>query len=167
MVARNGRFLSRGESVMVSYLVAGRTYEEAAEAAGMSVRTISRRMADERFQALVREERDAVVAAVRDRLTAASLDAVARLVWLLHDCHSNVELGAARTILEMGRKYREDEHRQEHEKSDPYIIFVSSSWSPGCDADAQPLEAHPQVEAVHDLARHPMSFPASVQRARR
>ena len=42
-------------------------------------------------------------------MTAASLKAVDRLQWLLHNCNAHVELGAARAILELARKYREEE----------------------------------------------------------
>jgi hypothetical protein len=107
-MSRNGD-LRRGNAQLVPLLAADRTYAEVASVAGISERTISRRMQDDDFRRKVQEERDQIIALTRDQLTSYSLAAVKRLAWNLHATNPAVEVSAARAILDHGRKLRAED----------------------------------------------------------
>jgi hypothetical protein len=67
------------DQVLVAALAGGATYDRAGAAAGLSERTVRRRMADPAFRARVREASSELASAVAARLTASSVTAADRL----------------------------------------------------------------------------------------
>jgi transposase len=98
---------SGGDAVLVAALAAGATYVEAAKQAGVSERTVRRRMDDAEFRRQVDQARAEVLAQATARLSAASVEAVETLRGLLGSPLDFARLAAARAILEVGFKYRE------------------------------------------------------------
>lgn len=64
------------DELVVAALAGGRCYEEAGAAAGVSARTVRRRMAEPAFAAAVSARRGERVAAVTGQLVAAGSDAI-------------------------------------------------------------------------------------------
>ena len=106
-MARNGRH--GADPTLVVALAAGLTRQQAAKQAGVSLRTVARRLNDPKFRQQIAEARSATVEQASARLTAASLMAVQTLLQLLGAESESVRLGTARAILEMGVKFRETE----------------------------------------------------------
>jgi hypothetical protein len=99
-----GGVRKHADTVLVTHLAAGRTQEHAARAAGVSARTVRRRLDDAAFRGEVEAARRAAVAravgAVADGATAAA----ATLRLLLQAEAESVRLGAARALLEYAIK---------------------------------------------------------------
>jgi hypothetical protein len=96
-----------GDEVLVAALTAGASYADAAQAGGVSVRTVSRRMADPEFRGRVRQERIAVAERVRARATDAALRAVETLDHLqINGTTEQVRLTAARALLQTAVAHR-------------------------------------------------------------
>jgi len=92
----------------VPLLAAGSTYAEAAAAAGVSERTIKRRMTDGRFRNDVAAVRADMVRRTSGALTDASVMAVGTLIALLDVAvPPSTRLGAAKAILDAEATYRE------------------------------------------------------------
>ncbi len=106
-MARSGRH--KGDPALVVALAAGLTNKQAAKEAGVSERTVVRRLADDEFRRQVTEARATTVEQAAARLTSASLAAVKALLQLLDAESESVRLGSARAILEMGIKFRESQ----------------------------------------------------------
>jgi hypothetical protein len=83
------------------------TVQTAAEAAGISRRTATRRMADPAFLAVVQACRRQFYQLTLSRLAAAGAETVDVLLSLLREGPPAVRLGAARTILESTNRWRE------------------------------------------------------------
>ena len=83
------------------------TRQQAAKQAGVSLRTVARRLDDSRFRQQVAEARAATAEQIMARLTAGGLLAVQTLLQLLGAQSESVRLGSARGILELGAKLRE------------------------------------------------------------
>jgi hypothetical protein len=99
----------RGEDVLVTALACGATVEGAARKAGLSVRTVYRRLADPEFQERLRQERAELARRAAGLLTAASLESVRTLVELQGTAlPPAARLGAARAIIGLGLKLREE-----------------------------------------------------------
>ena len=94
--------------VLLMALACGATAENAARSAGISARTVHRRLKDSDFhQRLLALRLDMVQRAV-GMLTASAMEAVKTLITLQETSVSPaVRLGAARTVLEFGIKMRE------------------------------------------------------------
>ncbi|HEX3314943.1 MAG TPA: hypothetical protein VHR72_08640 [Gemmataceae bacterium] len=92
---------------LILELAAGRTAAEAAKAAHVSPRTVSRRMQDEAFRSRVSAVRGEMLARALGRLADISVKAVATLEKLLKAKAEPVRLGAARSILEFGDRLRQ------------------------------------------------------------
>jgi len=107
-MAGNGRHSA--DAALLAALLGGATPAKAAEAAGVSEHTAQRRLADREFRARLDAAADEFVAAMVRGLAEAGGDAVAALRALVRDGTPAVQLGAARTILELGAK-----SRREHE----------------------------------------------------
>lgn len=95
--------------LLLMSLACGATVEAAARKAGMSERTAYRRLAEPSF----RKELQAIWAEMVQRatgmLTAGSMEASKTVIKLVQSAGSEcVQLGAARLILEQGRKSREE-----------------------------------------------------------
>jgi hypothetical protein len=100
---------NRGDEVLVTALACGATVEGAARKAGLSVRTVYRRLADPDFQERLRQERAELVRRATGLLTAASLESVRTLVDLQGAAlPPAARLGAARAVIGLGMKLREE-----------------------------------------------------------
>ncbi len=109
-MAHRGRH--NGDLTLVMALAAGLTNKQAAKEAGVSERTVVRRLADAEFKRQVADARAVTVEQAAARLTVASLMAVQTLLQLLGAESENVRLGSARAILEMGVKFRESQEQE-------------------------------------------------------
>jgi len=102
------RATRRGDGPLIAALAGGSTEQEAARVAGISVRTVQRRLADPTFARLVTEARAAMVSQSVGLLAKGAAAATTTLFALLQPAVSpSVRLGAARAILELGAKLRE------------------------------------------------------------
>jgi hypothetical protein len=91
----------RADAALAAALVGGATYDQAAEVAGVSVRTVSRRLSDPEFLRCLSALRAEIFEAVANRLTHAGLLALTTLVELLaRESPPSVRLGAARALLD-------------------------------------------------------------------
>lgn len=105
-VAHKGR--ENADDVLATALACGATADQAAAKAGVSLRTVRRRIADAAFAAKVKDIRRDTVERTAAVLTAASSEAVRTLLGLQKDAvPPAVRLGAAKAILEIGIKARE------------------------------------------------------------
>lgn len=93
--------------MLVAALAAGCTYEAAAEQASVSERTVRRRLDDPAFRKQVDDARAEILGRAVARLTSASVRAVETLEALLGSEMDFARLSAARAILELGVKLRE------------------------------------------------------------
>lgn len=82
--------------LLLGALATGATYEEAAQAAGLSERTVRRRMADDDFRARLWEARSIYLNRALGRLAERSVDAVETLAALLRSESEQIRLKAAR-----------------------------------------------------------------------
>jgi hypothetical protein len=104
-MAVSGR--SGGEGALIAALAAGAAYADAAKHAGVSERTVRRRLDDPAFKREVGAARDAMVSQAVARLSAATTAAVDALRALLDSPLDFARLAAARNILELALKFRE------------------------------------------------------------
>jgi hypothetical protein len=89
-------------------LACGATAEAAAQKAGVSERTVYRRLKDPGFQNQLQRLRSDMVQRAAGTLTAAATEAIKTLLSLLQSSIPHaVRLGAARSILEIGMRVRE------------------------------------------------------------
>jgi DNA-binding LacI/PurR family transcriptional regulator len=99
----------KAEVKLLLALACGATAEQAARQAGVSVRTVYRRLKNQQFWRQVQAMRADMVQRASGTLTAAGAEAVKTLLELLRaPTPFHVRLGAARGILEMGLRVRED-----------------------------------------------------------
>ena len=107
MVAANRK--QKRDIVLVLALSCGSTPESAAQRAGVSVRTVYRRLADPTFCVQIDEARMAHALRTADMLAAAGATAIKTLVNLVDSATSeSVRLGAARAVIELSLKLREN-----------------------------------------------------------
>ena len=98
----------KADTGLIVSLACGMSVETAAQKAGMSVRTVYRRLADPEFQAQVNEVRADMQRRAAAMLTAAAMAAIKTFTTLQESAQSeSVRLGAARSIIELGCKLRE------------------------------------------------------------
>jgi hypothetical protein len=97
------------EQALLSALAFGATVEHAARKAGLTERTVYRRLAEPAFRARLDEIRRDATVRTSGMLTGAALGAVKTLVDLQQDVSvpAAVRRGAARDVLEMNVKYRD------------------------------------------------------------
>jgi hypothetical protein len=96
------------DGTLILALACGTPVEAAAGKAGVSERTVYRRLADPEFRQRVHQTRADMVERAASLLTAAALQAVKTLLSLQETAVSAaVRLGAARTVLEMSIRLRE------------------------------------------------------------
>lgn len=100
---------SKVDQVLLTALVCGGTVESAARKAGVSARTVYRRLSQARFQERLRRCRRDLVERTSGLLTGAALGAVKTLVDLQQDpaAPATVKRRAARDILELGLRFRD------------------------------------------------------------
>jgi len=98
----------KADQELVLALVCGASPENAAQKAGLSRRTVYRRLADPGFRAQVNEMRAEMVRRAAGMFTVAGMAAVKTLTTLQESAVSeSVRLGAARATIELGCKLRE------------------------------------------------------------
>jgi hypothetical protein len=108
------RSRKNADEALLRGLACGATVESAARAAGISARTAHRRLKEEAFQKRLREVRAEMVQRTSGMLTGSGLEAGKTLVSLLDaTVPPTVRHGAARTILELGLKLRENAEMEE------------------------------------------------------
>ena len=88
-------------------LAAGSPVDQAAETAGVSVRTAYRRLADPGFARRLAQARDELISSALGELVECASEAVAALRALLQAKDERVRLGAARSTLEQLLRLRE------------------------------------------------------------
>jgi hypothetical protein len=94
-------------------LAAGKTARDAAEQVGVGERTAARRLADPAFRARVAALRGEMVSRALGRTADGMNEAADTLRGLLKATSETVQLGAARTLLELGVKLRESVEQEE------------------------------------------------------
>jgi hypothetical protein len=100
--------LTTTETMLVAALAAGATQADAGAAAGVSERTVRRRLEDEGFADQVLEARSLLVTRTSARLTGLTGDAVDALMSLLADTvPASVRLRAAFGVLDAARVWRD------------------------------------------------------------
>ena len=93
---------------LVAALASGATYEDAAEAADVSERTVYRRMSDPEFRSHLYAARARYLNIALGTLADASTELVTMLLEMARGAESeNVRLGAIRTALEASHRLRE------------------------------------------------------------
>ena len=100
-------FPGRGEERLLGALAAGLPIAEAATEAGLSARTVYRRLATPGFQQRLAAVRDELVVAALGELAGSASEAVATLRGLLDASDERVRLQAARVLLEQLLRLRE------------------------------------------------------------
>lgn len=103
----SAKLRKKADTSLLVILACGATVEQAAKQVGLSERTVYRRLAEPEFQRELAETRADMLKRTSGTLTASGSEAVRTLVTLLSTKESNVRLGAARAILEIGIKVRE------------------------------------------------------------
>jgi hypothetical protein len=89
-----------GDDALFKALLSGATAKGAGYLAGVSERTVFRRMADPAFKQRLENAREQVRDSILSRLTDAAGDAVDTLHQLLDDDEPSVKLGAAKSLLD-------------------------------------------------------------------
>jgi AcrR family transcriptional regulator len=110
-VAENDR--PSGDDSFALSVASGTSVREAAASAGLSERTAYRRLQDKEFRRRVSEIRTSFLSEAVGRLTEAANEAVSTLKALLTARSEPVRLNAARAILELGPKLREQAELEE------------------------------------------------------
>jgi hypothetical protein len=100
---------SEADKALLVALACGATVENAAQKAGVAVRTAYRRLADPRFRARLAQTRADVVQRIAGLLTGAGIGSVKTLVDLQNDVAVTpaVRRACARDVLEIGLRIRE------------------------------------------------------------
>ena len=98
----------KADTGLILALACGASPENAALKAGVSLRTVYRRLAERAFRAQVNDVRADMVRRMAGMLTAAGVGSLKTLSTLQESAASeSVRLGAARAIIELGCKVRE------------------------------------------------------------
>jgi len=99
----------KGDAELVLALAYGATPENAALKAGLSPRTVYRRLKEPSFRERVHQVRTEMTERAAGMLTAASMGAIRTLMHLQEAATSeSVRLGAARSVLELACRMREN-----------------------------------------------------------
>lgn len=98
---------TRADDTVALGLAQGLPLATVAEQSGVSVRTISRRLADPVFRQRVSQLRRDALAAAAGQLSAAAVEATARLRQLVQSTDGKIALGAARAVLEFAKSLGE------------------------------------------------------------
>jgi hypothetical protein len=104
-VSHRGR--KNADESLQGALAVGKTIRQAAALAGVSERTVNRRLQDTAFRRRIEELRAGMVQEALGKMADGMSDAAATLRKLLKAKGESVRLGAARSILELGSKLRE------------------------------------------------------------
>jgi hypothetical protein len=98
---------TRAEEPLLTALAAGSPVDQAAKAAGLSPRTVYRRLAEPGFRSRLATARDELASEALSELAGCASEAVATLRRLLQANNEHVQLGAARTLLDQLLRLRE------------------------------------------------------------
>jgi hypothetical protein len=94
---------------LVLALACGATIESAAHQAGVGIRTVCRRLKEPEFQAKLQSAKQEMISRTANMLTAASMESVKTLLRLQGEGVPHaVQLGAAKAVVELGTKMREN-----------------------------------------------------------
>jgi hypothetical protein len=104
-VRHQGR--ANADCVLLAALAAGQTVEVAAVKAGVSSKTVHRRLNNPAFLTQLQAARSEMVRRMVGRLTTASAKAISALQGLLKASNEHVRLGAAVKIIELGGRLRD------------------------------------------------------------
>ena len=104
-----GRGRENADPALVAALAGGATVQEAAAAAGVSERTVYRRLEADTFRRQLAEARSELIARAVGVLARLSSSAATTLGQLLKAESEAVRLGACRAILELAVKMRDAE----------------------------------------------------------
>jgi hypothetical protein len=149
------RSQKQAEIKLVLALACGATVETAALQSGLSVRTVYLRLKDPEFRRRIAEVSSDTVRRTTGALTAAAMQSVQTLLELLKPNYpGNVRLGAARTVLELGLKFREETDLREQITEVKELLIngktssaVPSLPTPGVpDGDGEAAEREPTQE---------------------
>jgi hypothetical protein len=100
----------QADKLLLQNLACGAPVESAATKAGVSPRTVHRRLKDADFQRQLAEIQGDSVKRTKSFLTAAGLEAVKTLVTLMGESYPPaVRLNAARVLLDKAQSYRVEE----------------------------------------------------------
>src|SRR5689334_1741861 len=103
-MARNGA-ASQGDPALITALLQGKSVTEAAEVAGVSPRTVSRRLADPAFVWELQVARQRVLARAVNVLLEGTTTAAVTLRWpASHAEQESIKLAGARSILDYAFK---------------------------------------------------------------
>jgi hypothetical protein len=98
----------RDERILMA-LACGSTIEQAATKGEVTAKTVQRRMQEPEFRKRLHMLRSEMVSRAASMLTAAALEAVKTLLSLQNEnVQAAVRLGAAKAVLELGAKFREN-----------------------------------------------------------
>jgi hypothetical protein len=95
------------DGLLLAALASGSSVERAAKAAGLSIRTAYRRLADPGFAARLAQARDELLLAALGELAVCASEAVATLRELLSAPDDRIRLAAAKSTLEQLLRLRE------------------------------------------------------------
>ena len=93
---------------LVAALASGSTIREAAQSAGVGERTAYRRLENAEFRSRVQEARKAMFDQSLGTVASAGAAAAQTLRAILTASSESVQLGAARSVLELGSRLREN-----------------------------------------------------------
>jgi hypothetical protein len=103
----------RDERILMA-LACGSTIEQAAAKGEVTAKTVQRRMQEPEFRKRLHTLRSEMVSRAASMLTAAALEAVKTLLSLQNEqVQAAVRLGAAKAVLELGAKLRENVELEE------------------------------------------------------
>jgi hypothetical protein len=105
----------RGEAALVLALARGESHRHAAAESGLSLRTVTRRMADPEFVAAIQAERSRLLQRAIGRLADAAVSFADVLLEVAKDADAppNARVSAARAGLEFGARLRESEELEQ------------------------------------------------------
>jgi transposase len=112
-MAKRGR--RQADQLLLVALACGATIEAAAQKAGLSQATVYRRLRDPEFKNRIQQAQSDMVKRASGTLTAAGMEAIKTLLGLLQSSTTpaSVRLGAARAVLELGGKLRDNVEYEE------------------------------------------------------
>lgn len=102
------KYDKRADPIILATLVCGATAEQAGAKAGVSARTVRRRLRSPAFRRKLNRLRTELQMRTADQLSAAGTEAVRTMLRLMNpSAPPNTQLGAARSVVELGMKSRE------------------------------------------------------------
>jgi hypothetical protein len=128
------------DSALLQALACGATVENAARKAGVSERTAYRRLADPEFSKQLHQLRLEMVQRTAAMLTGAGMSSVKTLLDIQQDAavHAGVRRRAARDVLEMGMRLRENADWEERLAALEQRLKDSTQQRPFADPAPEP-----------------------------